>query len=79
MSRSSPALVALIRGRTTAGGDTLRSRMPTRVPIPTLTPADSASIHRRTGIAHAMIRKEKTRAKGTMYAKTSFMVEPRLL
>ncbi len=37
-------------GRTTAAGLTFRSRMPTSVVRPTLTPAASASIHNRTGM-----------------------------
>jgi hypothetical protein len=49
-----PALVAQMRGRTTAGGFTFRSRIPIRYPIPTRAPAEIASIQSRTGMAQRM-------------------------
>ncbi len=61
MWRSRPALLAQMRGRTTAGGLTFRSRIPTRYPIPTLTPAEMASTQSRTGMAQARIEM-KTKA-----------------
>ena len=46
-------------GRTTAGGETFLRRIPTSVPIPTVTPAESASTQSLTGIAQAMIPTKK--------------------
>ena len=62
------------------GGETFRSRIPTSVPMPTLTPAESASIHSRTGTAQRMIattRNDPTR-KIALTAATPSMDEPRL-
>ena len=42
-------MCALISGEITLRGDTLRNLIPTKVPMPTLTPAAIAEIHNPTG------------------------------
>ena len=73
-----PALVDAMSGRTTAGGLTLRSRMPTRLPSPSATPENRASIQRRTGTAQASTRTATTRRIGTSRGRKVMMGDTKL-
>src|SRR5688572_693378 len=66
-------------GRTTPAGLTFRRRIPTRSPMLTLTPANTASTHRRTGTAQKRMSKASTTSTsktGVINVELSMTIPP---